>query len=278
VSKRSRRERFEMIEIERSEIRGAAYNPRVMDPTARRKLKENLRRRGLVCPLVWNKRTGNLVAGHQRLGIMDDLEGGRAYRLTVAALDVPPAVEKELNIFLNNPAAQGNFDFALLGEVIGDEDLDLEGLGFDLAELARLCPDVERLEDLLKEESEAARETAQGLDEVKRHRADYKQRMNQADDSEFYCVLVFQDRAQTDAFLAGVGADLNSRYVDGGRVAELCGVELPAVNPEKRKTAPEAPAPGGDTPGEPGGDPPAAKPNPGRRRRGRRKPPADPPA
>lgn len=66
----------------------APANPRTISDDARRKLRDNLKRVGLLQPLVWNRRSGNLVSGHQRLSQMDDLMGTANYHLTVAVVDL----------------------------------------------------------------------------------------------------------------------------------------------------------------------------------------------
>src|SRR5688572_10862319 len=64
---------IQQIAIER--INPASYNPRKdlqpSDPAYSR-LKKALERFDLVEPLVWNKRSGNLVGGHQRLKILKE--------------------------------------------------------------------------------------------------------------------------------------------------------------------------------------------------------------
>lgn len=60
---------MDIREIERARINPAPYNPRVRlepgEPEYER-LRKNIVEIGLVEPLVWNERTGNLVGGHQR--------------------------------------------------------------------------------------------------------------------------------------------------------------------------------------------------------------------
>ena len=58
-----------------SELQPAPYNPRLeltRDDPHYRKLKRSIERFGLVEPLLWNKRTGFLVGGHQRLRVLKD--------------------------------------------------------------------------------------------------------------------------------------------------------------------------------------------------------------
>ena len=79
-------ETYQMIEINRADIRNAPYNPRRISKEAREKLKRGLEKHGLVAPLTWNRRTGNLVSGHQRITQIDRIEGVKDYTLQVAAI------------------------------------------------------------------------------------------------------------------------------------------------------------------------------------------------
>ena len=65
--------KIETIPIEK--IKAAPYNPRKDlkpgDPEYE-KLKKSLTEFDLVEPLVWNRRSGNLIGGHQRLKILQE--------------------------------------------------------------------------------------------------------------------------------------------------------------------------------------------------------------
>lgn len=136
---------FKAVTIDRRRIANAEYNPRTISPAQRRKLRKSLERFKLVETLVWNVRTGNLVGGHQRLSQIDDMEGSDAYSLTVSQVDVDDTTERALNIALNNPENQGQYDIAMLADVIGDVRKTSPGLvqdaGFDLSNLSMLFGD-----------------------------------------------------------------------------------------------------------------------------------------
>jgi len=121
-----------------SEIRPAEYNPRVtLSPGDRAydALEASMSRFGVVEPLVWNERTGRLVGGHQRLGVM--LAAGEI-EADVVVVDLSEADEKALNVALNK--IDGAWDDGKLAEVLDelldrDElDIELTGFGFDEAE------------------------------------------------------------------------------------------------------------------------------------------------
>jgi hypothetical protein len=91
--------RLERIAARR--INPAPYNPRLDlkpgDPDYE-KLARSVDEFGLVEPLVWNRRTGNLVGGHQRFKIL--LARG-VKEVDVSVVDLPLEREKALNVALN---------------------------------------------------------------------------------------------------------------------------------------------------------------------------------
>ncbi|MBS0189673.1 MAG: DNA modification methylase [Planctomycetes bacterium] len=113
-------------------IKPAAYNPRKSlapgDPEFE-KLRRSLGEFGLVEPLVWNKRTGNLVGGHQRFAVLL-AEGAKTVEVSV--VDLPLEKEKALNLALNK--IQGEWDqdklAALLDELTKESSVDVDLTGF----------------------------------------------------------------------------------------------------------------------------------------------------
>lgn len=59
-----------------AKLKAAEYNPRrALKPgdAEYEKLKRSITEFGYVEPVIWNKQTGNVVGGHQRLTVMRDL-------------------------------------------------------------------------------------------------------------------------------------------------------------------------------------------------------------
>ncbi len=81
-------ENFAIEEMPRARLTAASYNPRKISEQERDKLKAALERHGLVAPVIWNRQTGNLVGGHQRISIMDSLMGTQDYSCQVSVIDV----------------------------------------------------------------------------------------------------------------------------------------------------------------------------------------------
>lgn len=91
--------------------------------------------------MVWNKRSGNLVAGHQRLKI---LKADGAKKVRVRVVDLDPAKEKALNVALNK--VSGGWDNKKLAGLLVDLDdgqLDVTLTGFDVDEIAELVGDAD---------------------------------------------------------------------------------------------------------------------------------------
>lgn len=215
-----------MKRVSRSSLKAAPYNPRQIEPAARKRLEANLKKRGLVMPLVWNERTGNLVGGHQRLAILDDLEGSADYLLDVAVVDLDDAAERELNVFLNNRDSQGGWDLHKLEDLVGTPGLDPKSMGFDEMELSFLLPMVAELPAIADPKRDVATPDVAKIQEIKAKRREYKEQGAKADDAEYYFTVVFGDRAERDRFLDLLGLPKGERFLDGRRFALACGHDM----------------------------------------------------
>ena len=120
----------ESAEVLRSEIHFADYNPRTITEEAKRSLRRGIKKYGLLGGVIVNRKGMTIVSGHQRVAVMDDLNKypETDYTLRVDMIDVDDKAEKELNVLLNNPNAQGSWDFDLLREIIPDIDYKSAGL------------------------------------------------------------------------------------------------------------------------------------------------------
>lgn len=135
-------ENFEIKVINRSDIHEADYNPRKISDNSLKKLKKwfATEGKGQLAPLVVNKNTMTLVSGHQRLKCLDQLNRKNDYDLTVSLVDLDEKTEVEANVFMNNPSAQGEFDYDILAE-LKDNFPDVsftDGFGFDESEINAL--------------------------------------------------------------------------------------------------------------------------------------------
>lgn len=207
-------ESYELVEIDRSQLKNAPYNPRVLSDSAKRKLKAGLKKHGLVAPLTWNKRTGYLVGGHQRISIMDALMGKKDYKLNVAQIDVDDAREKELNILLNNTASMGDWDIGALGEMFEDKTLDIEGTGFDAADIYKMFGEAS-----FKDRGEDLKNLGDQLREIQDQYRNIASSNKDKNSEEFYAVVVFSSASEMSDFL--IKYDLpDNRYQSAHEWAE----------------------------------------------------------
>lgn len=126
----SRFQRFRVERVPRSMLKEAPYNPRIMDEHGHKLLNKSLKKSGLVETIVWNKRTGNVVGGHQRLSELDKLESGHEYSLDVAVIDVNETEEREINIKLNNQNMMGAYDVEKLASLFIQDGVQFSDTGF----------------------------------------------------------------------------------------------------------------------------------------------------
>lgn len=127
----------QQLMVKRSDINFAHYNPRTISDEARKKLKANLKRVGLLGGIVWNKTTGNIVSGHQKVSVMDEVNryenGNNDYNIKVEVVEMDEKTEKEQNLFMNNRSAQGEYDNDMLKDMLIDIDYTNAGMDeFDL--------------------------------------------------------------------------------------------------------------------------------------------------
>lgn len=227
----TRFQKFEAVTINRKQITGAPYNPRTISAENLTLLKRNIRDRGLMETLVWNRTTGNLVSGHQRLSIMDQLEGRDDYDLTVAVVELTEQEEKEQNIFMNNPNAQGDWDRDLMLQIIPDidtkaaglTDADLSAIGIEL-DLDKFQD--ESVEDVImnfegmkaekRERAKIEREANPDKKDWREVKADIRKNQEQKSDTrEDYFVVTFDNADRKEAFLKRFNLDPLNRYVKG---------------------------------------------------------------
>jgi hypothetical protein len=128
--------------VPRSQISTADFNPRTITPDQRRRLKVGLETHGLCSPLVWNKTSGRIVGGHQRLAILDSLSADKDWPVPVTVQELTEERERELNLLLNNQEAMGSYDLTKLGSMFHDFKLDIAATGFDAGKLKTLIPEL----------------------------------------------------------------------------------------------------------------------------------------
>jgi ParB-like chromosome segregation protein Spo0J len=113
--------RIERVAV--TELKRAPYNPRVaLKPgdKAYERLARSIDEFDLVQPLVWNRRSGHVVGGHQRLEI---LKRRGVTEIECVVVDLSNEREKALNVALNNPAVAGDWELQKLLDLVGELQL-----------------------------------------------------------------------------------------------------------------------------------------------------------
>lgn len=216
---KSKYENFEMRTISRSQIKNADYNPRYIGEKEKKKLRAAIKENGLVSALTWNQRTGNLVGGHQRLSQLDALEKNGDYELTVCVVDVDERQEAKLNVQLNNPSLQGEWDVDKLYEMTNTFDLSMEDMGFSASDAAYLFDGDEKFVDLF-ETPEAVTEKTK-LNQIKEKRKTASHTYENDQRADFMCVVVFKDAAERADFMRRIHVPSYEQYVTADQVYRL---------------------------------------------------------
>lgn len=213
----------ESITIQRSEINLADYNPRKLSDTARKQLKANIKRLGIMGGIVWNEATGNLVSGHQRISILDEINGypKNDYAITVEKVDLSDKEEKEQNIFLNSKSVQGEFDSDLMANIITDIDPILAGLDeYDLTMLSLETPSIDFTDIMKKAEMLSPPTAPQSKEEIKAKKEKYSSEVEDKWEGEPTVTLSFDSFQNKAEFMEALGKDLYDKIIKGEEVAE----------------------------------------------------------
>ena len=238
------------VELRRSQIHFAEYNPRTISEEGKKALRRSIRKYGVVGGIVVNKQTGyTLVGGHQKVTVLDEFNKydpetkENDYMLRVELIDVDLKTEKSLNVTLNNPNVGGDWDDDKMRELIPDidwkdaglTDADLNMFGVDYllkteeeTNIANALDDVmsevnaEHEEELerrkMEREMEKAAKTAH-MKDVKQQVRD--QARKQAEDMEAYVMLSFTDFQAKAAFMERFGFSPYEKIVKGELFDEM---------------------------------------------------------
>jgi len=128
---------MEIKKMKIKDLKPAPYNPRVditPSDSAYQKIKRNIEEFGLVEPIIWNKKTGYIVGGHQRLKVLSDM-GEK--EVEVSIVNITKEKEKVLNIALNK--ISNDWDNNKLSELLSTMEIDEQMLsGFESYEISAL--------------------------------------------------------------------------------------------------------------------------------------------
>lgn len=224
------------VEILRSQIKFADYNPRIIDEDGKKQLKRSLKNFGVAGGIVINGANGNtVVSGHQKIKILDEWAGYpiNDYRLKVEIADYSPQKEKEANIAFNNPNVGGKWDFDALAQIVPDidwkdaglTDADLNMIGVDfLLQTEEENSLADALSDMMSPvtEQKEADKAAKQLERAEKvaHMKEIKQQVREnaqktAEDMDAYVMLSFDTYAAKATFCERFGYDPNMKFIKG---------------------------------------------------------------
>lgn len=217
---KSKYQAYDTETISRDMIKNAPYNPRIMDEKAKKRLRKNIAKHGLVAALTWNKRTGNLVGGHQRLEQLDTLEKSKDYDLTVCVVDVDEREEASLNVQLNNPSMQGEWDLDKLANMAEEFELDLsEDMGFTESDIDFMFEGDERFSQLF--ETEEGENMRGDLEKVKAARKESVDNLKERNSINWYTVIVFENEQDRNEFMKEISIPKYEKYVTEEQVRRI---------------------------------------------------------
>lgn len=215
----SKYQHFEMQTISRSMIKNAPYNPRIMDDGAKKRLKKSIRTHGLVSALTWNKRTGNLVGGHQRLEQLDALEKSEDYELTVCVVDIDEREEAILNVQLNNPSMQGEWDLDKLVDISQDLDVSFDEFGFTQTDVDFMFDGDDRFSQLY--DTPEATDAKDKIKEIKDARKAGTERLKDRNNINWYSILVFENEQARIDFYKAISVPVYEEYLTVDQIKRL---------------------------------------------------------
>ena len=240
--------------IKRSQINLNPINPKRHSDEKVKLQKKNLQKIGFLGGIVWNEVTGNLVSGHQRISVIDEVNKYNPdtrtndYLIRVEVVHMDEKTEKEQNIFMNNRSVQGDFDSDMLKDMLDGIDYSLAGLNdFDLNMLGigdldfSINDDIWRKEDILDDSlsaiDEATKEGKENKDinrsnnfyedskenQIVRHNEVQKIKDRISNQNSFekdngmlsYVVLSFNSPTERANFMKMFGYGFEERYIDG---------------------------------------------------------------
>ena len=217
----------ESVQIKRSKIQFAPYNPRKENKKVVEELKKNIKRVGLLGGIIWNQRSGRLVGGHKRvqaLDIIHDYDGSpeKDYLIKVEVVDMDDKTEMEQNIFLNNKRVQGEMDYEKLGIILPEIDISLTGLDeYDISMIQTLVPnfDLGRNEEIIKDNTELKKDYEERKEEMKQLKKDIKHNVSEHQLATHFTVTfrTYDDKA---GFLERIGINGDDVFITGERFTE----------------------------------------------------------
>jgi len=161
-----------------------------------------------------------LWGGHQRLEQLDSLEKSKDYELTVCVVDVDEREEAALNVQLNNPSMQGEWDFDKLAMMSEDFDLDLkDDMGFTETDIDFMFEGDDRFSQLF--DTKEGENMRGDLEAVKAARKQSAEKLKERNGINWFTVIVFENEKDRDSFMKEISIPKYETYVTEEQVRRI---------------------------------------------------------
>lgn len=210
----SKTESYEMRVVKRSKINLADYNPRQIDKETRNRLKKGLKKFGLVTPLLVNGSDMTLISGHQRIGVMDELEKypDNGYELNVSVVYLSKEDEMALNVQMNNTSMMGEFDVTGLTNMI-DLGANVSDFGFSESDIDIMFGDNPDIVDFLSD-SEEVEKSKEEIQKVRDHRQEMTKEQKEQNSASYYFIVVCASSGEKKELMNKMGVPEYEEFVD----------------------------------------------------------------
>ncbi len=202
----------------RSTLKEHPLNPRKLSAAAQKKLRASVKEIGVMDTPVFNRQTGNIVGGHQRLHTIDFLEKFAVtedgvkndYQVEVSVVDMTPEQEAKALVRLNNQNLQGSWDAELLAEL--GKQVSFEEMGFERIDLEFLMDGVEGVESMF-EDAAPVKETKGALEAIKADRKAMGEDKKVSQSVDYYVTVVCKDQAEKEKLMKHLGIPKGEIYI-----------------------------------------------------------------
>jgi hypothetical protein len=242
----NRLERYEIVRMNRKQIKKAPYNPRKITATAEKNLRKSIREHGILDPIIVNKVTGNIVGGHQRLAQMDNILKKDDYDLTIALVSMDEKEEITANIRLNNTDIMGEFDVEALGEIhIDHPDIDFEkDLLFDKYGLDMMFSGTEfdmNTPEEVKEDQDTL-ERMREIDKIKQAKKEHRDKVKEenqtgtthmVDANDYTVTFVFPNNSEKRDFMRRMKESEKEKFLKHTKLYDIAEGKYKIFGPEE---------------------------------------------
>jgi len=226
-SKNKVKENFEIVKMNRKELKEAPYNPRKITDKHRKNLMGYIKKIGMLMPAInFNKRTGRLISGHQRLKIMDLINQTSDYEITVVVNDLTEKQEVEANVKLNSQNLMGEYDPVKLAEITMEfPEIDLvKDLAFEQEEIDLMFTELDlEVQTAYKEDSGVYSEYQQAnMAKLKETKEKYRKRIEQENkeggtiytkDDDYTVTFLFKNNTAKKRFMTDIKQKQEEKYL-----------------------------------------------------------------